>query len=560
MKNKIALIVLLLVSFVAVNAQTSTKYWVFLKDKNGSPYSVSNPSAFLTQRAIQRRAKQNIAITENDIPVNQTYVNQIAATGVTILNRSRWFNAVSIYTTDTNLVNTVKQLSFVNGTAILNRKASPNFVHDKVEKFDFENAPPSMLNEVSRTESLAYGSGFNQIAMLNGDSLHAENFQGQGMVIAILDAGFNGADTIHVFDSLRAENKILGSRDFVSGESFIYAHNNHGTEVFSTMGSNSPGKLIGTAPKASYWLLRTEEDNGGGPENPIEEFNWLAGAEFADSVGADVINSSLGYTTFDNAALNHTYADMNGHTTICARAASRAASKGLIVVNAAGNEGSSSWMHIGTPADADSILAIGAVDAVGDYAGFSSRGPSFDGRIKPNVAAQGQGAALAYPWGLVAGGNGTSFASPITAGLVACVWQANPTKTNLQVIDGIQRSASQYNNPDVFLGYGIPNFYQASKIISAIDEKLNPPIGLLSVFPNPFTSELKFTYFSNEPQTVSIQLIDITGRKIYESQENFVAAKQITFSINTLQNVSKGFYLLKVKDAKNTFVQKVMKY
>ena len=280
MKNKIALIVLLLMSFVAVNAQTSTKYWVFLKDKNGSPYSVSNPSAFLTQRAIQRRAKQNIAITENDIPVNQTYVNQIAATGVTILNRSRWFNAVSIYTTDTNLVNTVKQLSFVNGAAILNRKASPNSQPDRVEKFDFENASPSILNIDSRTQSINYGAGLNQITMLKGDSLHAENYQGQGMVIAILDAGYNGADTIHVFDSLRAENKILGGRDFVDGGNFIYAYNNHGTVVFSTMGSNSPGLLVGTAPKASYWLLRSEI---AATENIIEESTTYNQLNPADS-------------------------------------------------------------------------------------------------------------------------------------------------------------------------------------------------------------------------------------------------------------------------------------
>lgn len=551
--KKIFSIYLLFLSAIQVFAQ-SDKYVVYFTDKNGSPYSISNPSAYLSPRAIQRRAIQNIPIQTDDLPVNQTYINQVSAIGVTVLNVSKWFNAISIQTSDTNKLNSVKNLPFVVGTQVMNRQQKLK-KEEPITKFDFEAKLPSIVSTSNRSNSLNYGQALNQIQMLGGDLLHDLGYQGQGTVIAVLDAGFTDVDNMIVFDSLRAGNQILGTRNFVDGGTFVYGFNSHGTSVLSTMGANIPGTFVGTAPKASYYLIRTEDVSS---ETPIEEFNWLSGVEYADSVGADVINSSLGYTTFDNPALNHTYADQNGHTNISARAASRCASKGIVVVVAAGNEGSSFFHYISSPADADSILAIGAVDGQGNYAGFSSTGPSYDGRIKPNVAAQGSGTTVAYPGGNIGGGSGTSFASPVTAGMVACLRQANPTKNYLQIIDGVQQSASQYSNPDSLKGYGIPNFNLANLLISGIKVNDKTSYGLKNVFPNPFSNQLEFIYNSPENQDLQVQLVDLSGRIVFDATQKVYGRN---FNLIQLESsaIAKGFYTLRVNGNQGKFEKKVVK-
>lgn len=551
--KKFLSIYLVLFSAIQVFAQ-SDKYVVYFTDKNGSPYSIANPSAYLSPRAIQRRAIQNIPIQTDDLPVNQTYINQVSALGVTVLNVSKWFNAISIQTADTNKLNSVKNLPFVVGTQVMNRQHKAK-KEEPISKFDFETKLPSIVSTANRTASLNYGQAFNQIQMLGGDLLHDLGFQGQGMVIAVLDAGFTDVDNMIVFDSLRAGNQILGTRNFVEGGTFVYGFNSHGTSVLSTMGANIPGTFIGTAPKASYYLIRTEDVSS---ETPIEEFNWLSGVEYADSVGADVINSSLGYTTFDNPALNHTYADQNGHTNISARAASRCASKGIVVVVAAGNEGSSFFHYISSPADADSILAIGAVDGQGNYAGFSSTGPSYDGRIKPDVAAQGSGTTVAYPGGNIGGGSGTSFASPVTAGMVACLRQAQPSINYLQIIAGIKQSASQYANPDSLKGYGIPNFNLANLLISGIKVNDKTSYGLQNVFPNPFSNQLEFIYNSPENQDLQVQLVDLSGRIVFDATQKVYGRN---FNLIQLESsaIAKGFYTLRVTGNQGKFEKKVVK-
>ncbi|MBL0047913.1 MAG: S8 family peptidase [Bacteroidetes bacterium] len=533
----------------------SDKYVVYFADKNGSPYSITTPSAYLSPRAIQRRITQNIPIQLDDLPVNASYISQVEALGVTVLNRSKWFNAISIQTSDTNKVNAIKALPFVLGTNVLNRSA--NLKKDEpITKFDFEAKLPTLVESANRTASLSYGMAENQIQMLGGNLLHDLGFQGQGMVIAVLDAGFTDVDNMVVFDSLRAGNQILGTRNFVDGGTSVYGFNSHGTSVLSTMGANIPGTFIGTAPKASYYLIRTEDVLS---ENPIEEFNWLSGVEYADSVGADVINSSLGYTTFDNAALNHTYADQNGHTNISAKAASRCASKGIVVVVAAGNEGSSFFHYISSPADADSILAIGAVDGGGNYVGFSSTGPASDGRVKPNVAAQGSGTIVAYPGGTIGGGSGTSFASPVTAGMVACLRQANPTKNYLEIIDAIQQSASQYLTPDSLKGYGIPNFNLANILISGIQVNSKSNYGLQKVFPNPFSEDLGFLYLADQNEMLQVELFDVSGRKVFASEEKTYHHNLSYIKLDINKQLSPGFYLLRAKSTLGSFEQKVMR-
>jgi hypothetical protein len=466
MKILITFFTILLIS-LQVSAQIAPdKYWIRFTDKNNSPFSIENPEAFLSQKAIDRRNVQGIPIAENDLPVNPSYLSAVANTGATLLNISKWFNSVTVFTTDPSVIDDINALPFVlsvakmtNNNSTLNTSIKPFFENETYSKFQ------DSIKMKGSGESFDYGQGYNQINMLNGILLHDLGYNGEGMTIAVLDAGFRNADILTAFDSLWMNNRILGYKDFVDPlNPDIFASHSHGTNVLSTMGANLPGELVGTAPRASYWLLRSED---GGSEYLIEELNWASAAEFADSAGVDIINSSLGYTTFDDPSQNHTYMDMDGNTTPITIAADLAASKGMIVVNSAGNEGSGSWQYIGAPADGDSVFSIGAVDASGNYAYFSSTGPTYDGRLKPNVVAQGQGSAIVSAWsGIVLTGSGTSFSSPITAGIVACLWQAHPDKTNMEILEAIQQNGSQAGNPDNLLGYGIPDYFAAHNQLS----------------------------------------------------------------------------------------------
>jgi len=251
----------------------------------------------------------------------------------------------------------------------------------------------------------------------------------------------------------------LGTWDFVANEASVNEDNVHGMSCLSTIAANLPGLFVGTAPKSSFYLYRTEDISG---EYPIEEQNWVAAAEKADSLGVDVFSVSLGYTTFDNSSFNHDYTDMNGNTTIISKGCDLAAKKGILVVVAAGNEGNGAWKYITAPADADSVLAVGAVNTARQVAGFSSYGPSSDGQIKPDVAAVGQGAVIANQnTGGPVFNNGTSYACPIMAGIVSCLWQAFPEVNNMTIIDEVRKSSDRANMPDDRTGYGVPNAKKA---------------------------------------------------------------------------------------------------
>jgi serine protease AprX len=335
----------------------------------------------------------------------------------------------------------------------------------------------------------------------------------------------------------------------------VYEDYPHGMNVLSCMGGNIPGQLVGTAPKAKYWLLRTED---AATEKIIEEMNWLRGAEFADSVGADIINSSLGYNYFDNTADSHTYADMDGHTTIISKAAELAADKGILVVSAAGNAAGYPWYKITAPADADSILTVGAVDSAGFIAGFSSRGLTYDGRIKPDVVARGVQAITAADAGGINAENGTSFASPITAGAVACLWQANPTATNMQLINAIRQSANQFSTPDSIKGYGIPNFCAAHTILTGID---NPNVNTdeLMVYPNPFKDNITIVFYSNKKQVIIVSLYDVTGKEIFKQEKNVDANANNTISIAGNKALSNGTYILHLTTPDKSYYKKLNK-
>lgn len=565
MKTTTLIILLFLVSFTAGAQIAPNKYFVRFTDKNDSPYSVDNPSEYLSQRAIERRTRQNIPVDISDLPVNPSYLQGVAATGATILNPSKWLNGVSIFTDDPTVIDAITDLPYVlNLTKSPQPSLSDNPVSIASEKSFFKNeiyGEPGIpkVKQGHEIGAFDYGQGFSQIHMLNGDALHDMGYRGQGMVIAQLDAGFLNVNTLPVFDSLWQNNQILGTHDFVDGGEVTFDGHYHGAMVLSCMGGNYPGELIGTAPKASYWLLRSEDGNS---EYIIEEYNWVSAAEFADSVGADVINSSLGYSEFDNPVQNHTYANMDGNTCPSTIGADMAAKKGILVVNSLGNSGSDPWYYLGAPSDGDSVLGIGAVDSEGNYVSFSSHGPSYDGRVKPDVAAQGSGDYVVDPFGGgFTFGSGTSFSSPVLAGAATCLWQANPTFNNMQIADAIRHSASQYNSPDDMLGYGIPDFILANNLLTIVDDPVVDH-STLKAYPNPFRDGItieagKLGGVGAGMSYGYVEISDITGRIIHSQRISLTISG--TIRIDGLKQAPKGMYFLKINLNGELFQQKMLK-
>ena len=549
----------LLIAFVAVVLQSMAqiapdKYYVQFTDKNNSPYSLNNPEAFLTQRAIERRANQGIGYDERDLPVNPQYVDGVAATGAEILFPTRWLNGTTIHTTDPAVIDAINALPYVVNVRAISantqNSTKPFFENESVGS---ENRPSNFKNGRD-VENFNFGFSYDQINLINGIPLHNAGYRGEGMVIAVLDAGFDFVDTDKLFDSLRNDGRILGTKDFVTPGGNVYQGHYHGRMVLSTMAANIPGLMIGTAPKASYWLLRSEN----APQEYVdEEYNWVSAAEFADSVGADVINSSLGYTEFDDPSQNHTYADMDGNTTVVTRGADVAAAKGILVVNSAGNSGSDSWYYIGAPADGDSVFTIGAVDNFGNYANFSSKGPTADGRIKPNIVATGLSTTISDGNDSITYGSGTSFSSPIIAGMSACLWQAMPGKTNMEIQDAIMQSASQASNPDDFIGWGIPNYQSAWWTLTSIDSNEDAGSNFVQVYPNPFSNYIYLKLKEIEKDGVEVKVINMMGEVIF-SQSVSTPVYKISLE-NFSKNMPKGFYFLQVSDKSKVQTVKLVK-
>lgn len=570
MKKIVLLLVAVLISGVTEAQWICSKFRVNFTDKANSPYSVSNPSAFLSARAIARRTAQNIAVVQNDIPVNSWYIDSVRNTGVSILNPSKWFNSVTIFTVDSSAISRILAFPFVSSIDSLGETPvkkgakrlpkNPDTMKDGLMFMGTIGQPAGQQSVQNTTSgqvvSYDYGLAYTQAHQLATDYLHDLGYRGEGMVIAVLDAGFYNVNSIQIFDSLFAGNQILGTRDFVTPGGNVYTAGTHGMMVLSTMGGNVPGQMIGTAPKASYWLLRTED---GSSEFPIEEDNWVSGAEFADSVGADLINSSLGYTTFDNPDWSHIYADMNGQVSRASLAATIAASKGMIVVNSAGNSGDDPWYYIGAPADADSILAVGAVDGYGVIASFSSRGPSFDGRVKPDVCAMGLNSIVSSSSGIPNPGNGTSFASPILAGSVACLWQANPGMTNMEIIEVVRQSANRYTTPDTVYGYGIPNMAAANMILGQKKIHNFDLENQINIGPNPFTDYLTLMFYSTGNDPFSFELFDTSGKSVYRVDKMKREVGYNYYALKDLGNIPAGVYILKVISGNLNYSNKLVK-
>ncbi|MEM1321744.1 MAG: S8 family serine peptidase [Bacteroidota bacterium] len=451
------LFLLLLICCFAAPASTvgqtlkKAKYWVEFTDKKNTPYSLLQPWDYLSPRALDRRARQGIPITEQDLPVDPNYLQALTQEGATIATRSKWLNAAMIVA-DSLMMSKIANLPFVATTEYVGRHIEKRyFLRETNKNRDYRDDYPQVNGR--------YGYGTPQIQLLKGEKLHQLGFEGQGMLIAVLDGGFVNVDIMPFFDSLQAEGRLLMGRDFVDDDEYVYESSSHGSKVLSVMAADLPGLLTGTAPASSYVCIKTEDTRG---EYLMEECNWVAGAEYADSLGADIINSSLGYTTFNDTSMNYTFEELDGLHSRASRAADIAFSKGMIVVNSAGNSGSDAWRTIGAPADAWDVVSVAATRYDGSKASFSSFGPSADGRIKPTVAAVGQQVMVASTYSYqIDISNGTSFASPTMAGAISALWSAFPDRSNQEIVAAVEQSASQYTAPNDSLGYGIPDFVKA---------------------------------------------------------------------------------------------------
>jgi subtilisin family serine protease len=536
MKAVIKIILLSLCFNLGLSAQD--RYMVFFTDKAGTDFSLNNPIEYLSQRAIDRRTRQGIALSENDVPVNQRYINSIKDLGAEVYFSTKWMNGVLVQM-DADLIPAINELPFVNKIEYV----APGAILS--ENVDGDAYNGSMAEDVS-------ASAF-QNEMLDIDIMHEEGFRGEGMLVGVFDGGFSNISGLSPLAHLFAANKILLTKDFVINRNNVENQESHGTRVLSILASNAEGEFVGAAPAADYMLFVTEAAG----EFRVEEYNWLFAAEMADSAGVDVVNTSLGYSNFDDDNMDYTYQDMDGQTTVITKAANLAASKGILLVNSAGNEGNNSWNFITAPADSDSVLAIGAINSAFSRATFSSFGPSADGRVKPDLSALGQGTAVVTASGNIANQNGTSFSSPIVAGLVTGFWQAFPALTNFQVMQIMKESASQFNSPDNDLGYGIPSFVRAVELARNLESPIESGV---VVYPNPitddsFTLALEQSYFGKE---VVLTLVDRNGKSLSVTKI-FPTQFKNRFEIN-FENGIAGLYILNIQTSDQQTMKKLIKY
>ncbi|MBT8275322.1 MAG: S8 family serine peptidase [Bacteroidia bacterium] len=524
--KKLMLFVIILITQLGY-AQTQEAL-VFFADKENVAASIENPISILTQEAIDRKALHDVPIDERDVPVTESYITNIKGQpGITVFSKSKWMNAVYVGGTQSQIEDLLN-LSFVIGVEFmdpdLNLFPVPIPVPDKYAQ---ENMQGRIVYD--------YGAAANQIEMLRGDFLHEQDFTGEGMIIAVLDAGFPNIAGNPAFAEMISENRLLGTFDFVLDQVPIGGSSTHGAKVLSDMAGFLDGQFVGTAPEASYYLFRSEDT---GSERPVEEAYWLEALERADSLGVDVVNTSLGYQDFDNPNYDHSYEDLDGVTTLGARAGNLAFDKGMLLVTSAGNDGNG-FTYVGTPGDAPGILTIGAVNSEGEYASFSSIGPTVDGRIKPDVMAQGADAAVIDHNGNITTNNGTSLSSPIMAGVVACLWQSRPEARNYHVMQIVRESASLYNNPTDEMGYGIPNFEDAYNALQILGNEEILREGTFALYPNP-ASDILMVSFPKEIELAEVIISNLMGQVI---RKESISKAGNRIDVSTL---SAGLYLATV--------------
>jgi subtilisin family serine protease len=542
MKNKI----LFFLIFISVQAKSQySRYIIELTNKQGTTFSLANPSAFLSEESIARKKRYNISIDSIDLPVNSSYLDSIKKSGnVEILNVSKWLNQVLIKTTDQNALNKISKFSFVKKKYPIAKRS--NEIIDKSSLGHINNSETSLLETFEYSKSpINYGSTGPQIMLHEGEYMHEKGLQGQGIKIAVFDAGFFKYQNLTVFDSLRQKQRINGTWDFVERNSSVNEDDIHGMWCLSILAGNLPGTYVGSAPQSNYYLFRTEDAFS---EYPVEEQNWAAAAEKADSLGVDIITSSLGYSEFDDASFNHTYADMNGLNTTVSKAAAIAIKKGMIVTNSAGNEGNKKWKYIIAPADVKDVLTVGAINISKEVAPFSSYGPAANGRVKPDVTSVGWNTFLINSNGAVSQGNGTSFSNPNIAGLVACLWQAYPEFTNIEIINAVRQSADHFSKPDDRTGYGIPNFRIAYTVLDK-ERQLRKVKEILKaddikVFPNPISDRINVAFKNDNSTKIDFALFSMDGKLIKSYHFDLNQNEFHLFNLEQLESLPSGQYIL----------------
>ncbi|MFM9907914.1 MAG: S8/S53 family peptidase [Chitinophagaceae bacterium] len=573
--KKIYFFLLLALCFSTNSKAQYTGYIVQLKDKKGTVHSLSNPSTYLSLKAIQRRTRQKLTIDSTDLPVSGAYLDSLRLVpNATIVNISKWLNQVLIRTSDANAISKINSFPFVKSSGPIGFQTRAIDVTPITNKFNEVIKPidekPIVFGRngnngqtgTAGVSSLNYGNSFNQIHLHEGEYLHDLGFTGAGITIAILDAGFFGYKTNSAMDSVRLQGRILGEWDFVKNELSVTEDHPHGLYCFSIIAANKPGQIIGSAPHAKFFLFRTEDAP---TEYPIEEQNWVAAAEYADSAGVDMISSSLGYSDFDDPVFNHSYAQRNGNTSIITIGADLAVKKGLIVTNSAGNSGAQAGdaKFVACPADGDSVFTIGATTVTGTIASFSSWGPNSAGKTKPNIVSVGQGTVLANTSGNASAGNGTSFSNPLVCGLIACLWQAFPEFTNMEIMNAVQKSSHKYLTPDDRFGYGIPNFRKAHEALTLEREVRNIDSLLgnkwLKVYPNPFKQDFRLVLKAPTSGKAVVQLLDALGRLV-DAKSLEINNQTIYFiDFTNVPKLLKGVYFIRYTDGKNKQTIKMLK-
>ncbi|MCF6349596.1 MAG: S8 family serine peptidase [Flavobacteriaceae bacterium] len=533
-KNNILILILVL----SIQSFAQEHAWVYFNDKQDVAAFYANPLSVMTQRSLDRRTRQGITLDDTDAPITQIYVDQVEnATGITVKATSKWLNAVHILGSESN-INALSTLSFIDHIEFAATNLNTRNQNLKpIDKFNFQDETHKIIYN--------YGDSYNQTQQISVDYLHENDYTGAGMMIAVMDNGFPGVDFLDTFNYIRDNEQILGGYNFIERNTNIYARGSHGLSVLSTIAGKKDGQLVGTAIDATFYLFITEDNQS---ETPLEESYWVEAAERADEYGVDIINTSLGYSTFDDSRYNYTYADMDGDTTFITRGANIAASKGILVCNSAGNSGNNSWHYITAPADGDNVFTVGAVDGNGNIAGFSSYGPTSDGQIKPDVLAKGLNTTIVNSSGSITTANGTSFSSPIMAGAIASFWQAYPNKTNFEIMQAIRESAHLYNNPTDQEGFGIPNLENAFNAVANVNDN---ELASLTLYPNPSKDKIHLNGINDE-NTRNIQIFNTLGELILSKKMNTTS-----FSVKDLND---GVYLVVLNfDNLNTKTFKIIK-
>lgn len=513
---------------------------IFFADKENVAGSIANPITILTQEAIDRKELHNVTIDERDVPLNETYKATIASQpGITVHAKSKWMNAVYVRGTKTDIENLLN-LEFVVDIEFMNKDFNRPFKPRQTrDKFVFERPSQPEYN---------YGSARNQIEMIKMDVVHDEGYTGNGIAVAFMDNGYPNVLNNRAFENMRNEGRLLGYYDFVDRVENPNGTGTHGAHTLSDAAAYIENEFIGTAPNASYYLFITED---GRQESPLEEAWWVEALERADSLGVFVTNTSLGYQDFDKSSYDHKYSDLDGETTIGSRGANHAFEKGMLNVVSAGNS-AQGFGYVNSPADAPGSLTIGAVDENGQYAYFSSYGPTYDGRIKPDAMAQGLGAAIVDYYGYVNYSNGTSFSAPIIAGSVASLWEAAPQLTNAQIMQVIRESAHLYNNPTDLMGYGIPDFSQALEAVKLLGIENQLLDSHFAIYPNPVKTDFHVSFPKNNDDA-EIKLYDVLGKE--------VLSKNITSNRNgiNISHLKSGLYIASIKSNNKTTSFKIIK-